>query len=882
MNRTNKRNLTVVGNKTKSLRNPLINSNIITTPYEKVLSILVNIKRFISNIIQDKYNYVKDIDWCIKVITSHSLYSYELKDKDTINHLSKNNHELKELVDFVSEYNENIIKMNRKYNHIFSDHLLQKSSIKLNRRKIERKSTFWENESYLLKVMKSELINDGKLNSESKDNSSSKKMKKVGILSENDKKNYLKLGSNKISDDGNHKNKKLVKINEDKKINLNSNDEIKSYNSKDSNNNQKIHKKSILKNKKIVSQNSLNNDNSMDELSYNKTFSLKEKEDEKDNEILDKDTAELLNKNRRCNSINAKQSVITNQKNKSSDKIIKLSKEYSFYKIQNILLSENYDISKLITSRNFNIFQLESLIGYNNVLPVAGRIILENLGLLDEGILNQEKLDNFLVSVNSQYKQQTLYHNSLHGTDVTQSSYIFFTHSNAEKIAKTNVIDLLSIIIAALGHDLGHPGLTNMFHMNDFTDIAITYNDISILENFHASLLFKTLRKTENNIFEKLSNIDYKIIRKRMISEILATDMANHGKVVSVIKSKISLNDNNEYRLNLLSGNEQTKIEEQQYLLDFMLHLADLAHNTKLFNISLKWVELLSEEFWRQGDLEKEKNLPVSFLCDREKVNIPQSQKGFISGFILPTFESLVSIFPSLKFTLDNANNNLNEWQKLLDEGRLTGWTPKKNKKEKKRRVRISIKEKEKDKENESISEKNNDFINDKEKKKEEQKVDENNINNNINIENKKDDDILQTNIIEKKTSKKNSTKINHNFFKDKMNDIKTNNNSVLGKNTIFMKPKQNISVNNSANNLNKIINIENWKEKGGNSSKEIRRINKYIIPKNNKKMKIAILDDMSFSSDEDNEHKKDENLSYLTKNNLENQKNKNILKFKK
>ena len=118
--------------------------------------------------------------------------------------------------------------------------------------------------------------------------------------------------------------------------------------------------------------------------------------------------------------------------------------------------------------------------------------ILENLGLLDEGILCQDKLDNFLMALNKQYKPTTLYHNSMHGSDVTQSSYIFFTHSNAEKIAKTNVIDILSIIIAALGHDLGHPGLTNMFHMNDSTEIAITYNDISILENFHASLLFKT------------------------------------------------------------------------------------------------------------------------------------------------------------------------------------------------------------------------------------------------------------------------------------------------------------------------------------------------------------------------------------------------------
>ena len=207
--------------------------------------------------------------------------------------------------------------------------------------------------------------------------------------------------------------------------------------------------------------------------------------------------------------------------------------------------------------------------------------------------------------------------------------------------------------------------------------MAITYNDISVLENFHASTLFKIIRKTETNIFEKLTTIDYKIIRKRMIAEILATDMANHSKITSLIKSKISLSENGkDYKLNLLTGNEQTKNEEQQCLLDFIIHLADLAHNTRLFNISIKWVELLSEEFWLQGDLEKQRNLPVSFLCDRENTNVPQSQKGFITGFIIPTFEILTNIFPTLKFTLDNANKNYKQWQKLLNEGRLKGWTP--------------------------------------------------------------------------------------------------------------------------------------------------------------------------------------------------------------
>ena len=71
------------------------------------------------------------------------------------------------------------------------------------------------------------------------------------------------------------------------------------------------------------------------------------------------------------------------------------------------------------------------------------------MGLIDEEILSVKKLDPFLVAVNNQYNLKyyiILYHNCLHGTDVTQSCYIFFTYSNAEKIAQTNVLDLLSIL----------------------------------------------------------------------------------------------------------------------------------------------------------------------------------------------------------------------------------------------------------------------------------------------------------------------------------------------------------------------------------------------------------------------------------------------------
>ena len=745
---------------TKNLSNIILNTDIITTPCEKVLSIIKQAKNFISNISKTQSKLIQNLDWCIKIITSHSLYSYELKEKEAISQISQGNPEFKQLVDFVSEYNEKVIKMNRKYN-ILSDKLLQKSSTKLNKRKIERKNSFGEKDSHFSKVLNLEDLEkqnksvDKKIDDNNSKNISFERRKTVRMpnYKNNLNLNTIDNSNNSISNNNRYiqieksnpfsegalkrkinlkkTKKKLININDEKSINKKNinNNYINNDSISNSNISTKLNNTSYfinkLKKKNDISKEKINKNNHKFLVSFDHNYLNKKSKNmfpsvQKISITINNDTnnnAKELSEfnegktpNNHFNSVNSVNISLTNsivysnnssnnnstnnnsinnnrKENKNngilpskakSRKNIPHFKEYSYMKFENKLIHEGYDISKLITEKNFDIFKLKDLIEYNNVLPMVGRTILENLGLLDDDILNISKLDQFLVSVSNQYKQETLYHNSMHGSDVTQSLYIFITHSNAEKIAKTNVLDLLSIIIAALGHDIAHPGLTNTFHINDSTDIAITYNDISVLENFHASTLFKTLRKTENNIFEKLTTIDYKIIRKRMISEILATDMANHGKVISLIKSKIIMNENNESKLNLLSGNEQSKIEEQQCLLDFMIHLADLSHNTKKFDISLKWVESLSEEFWRQGDLEKELNLPVSFLCDREDINIPKSQKSFISGYVIPTFETLVKAFPTLKYTLDNANNNIKEWQKLIDEGRKRGWTPKK------------------------------------------------------------------------------------------------------------------------------------------------------------------------------------------------------------
>ena len=695
-------------------------ASFITTPYERVLSIINEAKAFILSVSSTQQNLIDGLEWAIKVISSHNLYTYELKDHEETE-------DYKQFVQFVNSYND-VIPLNKKPTGkksflVSSLNLKRPMALKYSINKIEEEKHQDESEDKIDNNkninLKNNPINNNIIIKNNKNNniieSSNKEDKnKNKNLNKNTSTNNNIGGSNKKNEKKNNLKNKFIKGN----ISTNSNNQNtlrnlqkkmlskfeKSENSKTQksakmNTENNIIPKSEKKTKPLSPirqlKKSINNINLYSSannlLPKTEIYSKKinsSKSLPKNNIILSKEFSpksskviKAFNRMKSENMIRKSFNFLKDDKENSENGYLNKSfTKYSSNLIENALIDINYPPSRII-EKTFNIFELKEIIGQDNVLPIMGKVILDSFGLYSDDIISTEKLDPFLVSISNQYYKTTLYHNSMHGADVTQSLCLYFLNSNAEEICQSLVLDLLGILISALGHDLGHPGLTNLFHINSSSELAITYNDVSCLENFHVSKLFRTIRNPETDIFEKLSVQDYKTIRKRMIGNILATDMANHGKIMTVIKSRIAINKNeNKTKFELLSGNEKTKFEEQQSLFDFLIHAADLSHNTKLFNISLKWVELLSEEFWLQGDKEKSMNLPVSFLCDRDSYNIPQSQVGFIKGFIIPTFDCLVNIFPSLKYSLDNAKTNLKKWEKLVCKGRLKGWTPEKTK----------------------------------------------------------------------------------------------------------------------------------------------------------------------------------------------------------
>lgn len=108
------------------------------------------------------------------------------------------------------------------------------------------------------------------------------------------------------------------------------------------------------------------------------------------------------------------------------------------------------------------------------------------------------------------------------------------------------------------------------------------------------------------------------------------------------------------------------EFEAKQNLLEFFIHAADVSTQTRSFEVALQWTKLLYEEFFNQGDVEKEQGLPVSFLCDRETTMIPQGQPGFISFILTPLFTTLSNIAPECKQFEINALENSDKWKNFV------------------------------------------------------------------------------------------------------------------------------------------------------------------------------------------------------------------------
>lgn len=304
--------------------------------------------------------------------------------------------------------------------------------------------------------------------------------------------------------------------------------------------------------------------------------------------------------------------------------------------------------------------------GRKSALSVLTIYILQVLNIDKLPQMNQMKLSRFIGQIYKGYKREVEYHNDMHAMDVLQMTYLFLTQGQIMTFAEVSELDALSLCISAICHDYGHDGFTNAYHVNKVSDRAIRYSDQSVQENFHAAESFYILNKSEYNFLEEFTRDDFKTFRQRFIGIILATDMARHtsdlAKIKTFLEQKTILNGEN--RESFIDRDSHKKeFDSKQQLFEFAVHAADVSTQTRPFEVAVEWTILLFEEFFHQGDMEKEQGFPVSFLCDRETTQIPQSQPGFVSFILAPLFATVSELMPELTQLEVNAKNNAEKWK---------------------------------------------------------------------------------------------------------------------------------------------------------------------------------------------------------------------------
>ncbi|XP_063378907.1 3',5'-cyclic-AMP phosphodiesterase isoform X8 [Cydia fagiglandana] len=266
----------------------------------------------------------------------------------------------------------------------------------------------------------------------------------------------------------------------------------------------------------------------------------------------------------------------------------------------------------------------------------------------------------FAVTLEEHYIRDNPFHNSLHAADVTQSTNVLLNTPALDAVFTP--IEVCAALFAACVHDVDHPGLTNQFLVNSSSELALMYNDESVLENHHLAVAFKLLQNEGCDIFVNLHKKQRQTLRKMVIDMVLSTDMSKHMSLLADLKTMVETKKVAGSGV-LLLDNYTDRIQ----VLENLVHCADLSNPTKPLPLYKRWVALLMEEFFQQGDREREHGMDISPMCDRHNSTIEKSQVGFIDYIVHPLWETWADlVHPDAQDILDTLEENRDYYQSMI------------------------------------------------------------------------------------------------------------------------------------------------------------------------------------------------------------------------
>ncbi|XP_042234466.1 cAMP-specific 3',5'-cyclic phosphodiesterase 4C-like isoform X4 [Homarus americanus] len=306
-----------------------------------------------------------------------------------------------------------------------------------------------------------------------------------------------------------------------------------------------------------------------------------------------------------------------------------------------------------------DIYRISELSNRKPLTTVTYTIFMER-DLLKTFKIPPKTFVTFMMTLEEHYLKDVPYHNSLHAADVTQSTHVLLNSPALESVFTS--LEILAAIFAAAIHDVDHPGLTNQYLINSSSELALMYNDESVLENHHLAVAFKLLQNDDCDIFANLLKKQRQTLRKMVIDMVLATDMSKHMSLLADLKTMVETKKVAGSGV-LLLDNYTDRIQ----VLQNMVHCADLSNPTKPLELYKNWVSSIMEEFFQQGDRERDQGMDISPMCDRHSATIEKSQVGFIDYIVHPLWETWADlVHPDAQDILDTLEHNRDWYQRMI------------------------------------------------------------------------------------------------------------------------------------------------------------------------------------------------------------------------
>ncbi|KAI9564201.1 hypothetical protein GHT06_007939 [Daphnia sinensis] len=297
----------------------------------------------------------------------------------------------------------------------------------------------------------------------------------------------------------------------------------------------------------------------------------------------------------------------------------------------------------------FNDFSLED----EETLKACLRMFID-LDLIGRFHINYEVLCRWLLSVKKNYRNVT-YHNWRHAFNVAQMMFAIVTGTQWWKVL--GEIEVLSLIMACLCHDLDHRGTNNSFQVKASSPLAQLYTT-STMERHHFDQCLMILNSQGCQILGNVSSEEYEKIVKVLEEAILSTDLAVYfGKRGAF------------FQLVATRSYDWWQESHRELLRGMMMTACDVAAITKPWEVQWKVADLVANEFFEQGDIERTelKITPIDMMNREKKDQLPAMQVGFIDSICLPVYDAFSAVDEKLTPLLDGVHSNRKNWQALAE-----------------------------------------------------------------------------------------------------------------------------------------------------------------------------------------------------------------------